>query len=60
MSKYNKGIGAIVGGIIGIGLAAIGITETSAIPPDMEPVVASIVATITGALGAYFAPKNAD
>lgn len=61
MSKYNKGIGAIVGGIIGIVMAAMGWTDAvGAVLPMFQPVQDALVTMIGGAIGAYIAPKNAE
>lgn len=60
VERYNKAIGAIVGGLVGIALAAFGVTETAVVPDDWQPVVATIVTAITALLGTYIAPKNKD
>lgn len=58
--KYTKAIAAIVGGIVGIVLVMLGITETAEVPADWEPLVAMIVTVITGAIGVAVSPKNKD
>ena len=60
MAKYTKAIAAIVGGIVGIVLVMLGITETAEVPADWEPLVAMIVTVITGAIGVAVSPKNKD
>lgn len=59
ISRYNKFIGALVGGLIGIGLNALGVTETVDVPVQYIPLVDSLVTAITAGLGALLAPKNA-
>lgn len=59
MTKYNKAIGTVVGGIIGIVLIAFGISDTGTVPVEFQPMVDSVVLLISGALGTIFAPKNA-
>lgn len=61
MTKYNKGIGAIVGGVIGLIMAAMGWTDVvGSILPAFQPVQDALVMMVTGALGTILAPKNTD
>jgi hypothetical protein len=59
MSKYNKLIGALIGGVVGILLNWLGLSETIDVPLAYQPLVDSLVTLITAAIGTYFAPKNA-
>lgn len=57
MGRYSKLFGAVLGGIVGIGLVALGVSETDL--PQYQALIDTIVATATSALGTYLAPKNA-
>ena len=55
MNKYSKAFGAVVGAIVAIG-AVLGLDFSW-----MEnPAVKEVIVMIGGAIGTYFAPKNAD
>lgn len=58
MSAYSKFIGTIVGGIIGMILAAVGLADAAGIPAAYQPLVDAITMLITSALGTYIAPAN--
>ena len=59
MTKYNKAIGTVVGGIVGIVLIAFGISDTGVVPPEYQPMLDSVVLLISGVLGTVLSPKNA-
>jgi len=56
MSKINKLIGAILGGIAGLLVVKFGLPEGLADPSVIDP----LAALIGSALGTFFAPKNAE
>lgn len=56
MSNYNKLIGTVIGSVVGMGLVALGATETSM--PQYQPFIDLVVAAVTASLGTYLAPKN--
>lgn len=60
VKRYNKGIGAIVGGVVGVVLVILGVTEDSAITEDWAPIVAAVTAAITALVGTVLSPKNHD
>lgn len=59
MERYSKFIGAIVGGVVGAGLVAIGVAE-AAIPDVAGPITDALLVMIMSSLGTFFSPKNAD
>jgi hypothetical protein len=59
MTKYNKAIGTVVGGIVGIALIAFGISDTGVVPVEYQPMLDSVVLLISGVLGTVLSPKNA-
>lgn len=58
MSRYSKFFGSIVGGVVGIGLIALGVDE-SLIPAAAGPITDAITVLLGGALGTLLSPKNA-
>lgn len=60
VKKYNKAIGAIVGGVVGIALAALGVTDSAAVPETYAPVVELGTMLVTTLVGVVLSPKNAD
>lgn len=58
MANYSKFIGAIVGGVIGMILAYIGLADAAGIPAAYQPFVDALTTMITGALGTFLAPAN--
>lgn len=59
MGKYSKAWGTIVGGLVGLGLTAIGIDE-AIMPTVAGPLTDAFITILFGAIGTYVAPKNAD
>lgn len=55
MTNYNKLIGSIVGGVLGLLVAKFGLPAGLADPALVD----AISAIIGSALGTFFAPKNA-
>ena len=55
MGKYSKLIGMVVGSVLGI-LVALGLMPEDLNTPELQ----AAVVTVAGAIGTYFAPKNAD
>lgn len=60
VKRYNKGIGAIVGGVVGVVLVALGVTDDSGITSDWAPIVAAIATAVTTLVGTVLSPKNHD
>lgn len=56
MAKYNKAIGMLIGGLIGIL-----VTKYPALDSVLgnQVIIDQVIILITGLLGTYFAPKNA-
>lgn len=59
MSKYSKFVGAIVGGVIGLIMAAVGLADAAGVPAAYQPMVDAVTTMVTSALGTYIAPPNA-
>lgn len=59
MAKYSKLVGMFVGAIVGLILNWVGLSESIDVPVQYQPIVDQLVVLILGALGTYFAPKNA-
>lgn len=55
MARYSKLIGTIVGGLLGFAVSLGFLPEGF----DTQTVTAAVV-TVASAIGAFFAPKNAD
>ncbi len=53
MGKYSKLIGSIIGGVIGIGFLALGVSEDQ-LPPLVDTVLPAVLAWF----GTYIAPAN--
>lgn len=55
MSRYNKAIGSLIGGVIGLGGAYLGL------PEHMETQLVGMAITLLMSLfGTYIAPKNTN
>lgn len=61
MGKYSKAIGAVIGGVVGVGLVAFGLSDgSSVVPATYQPAVDSLVTVLVSAIGTYLAPKNTN
>lgn len=55
MAKYNKAIGALVGGLMGFGVSKFGL------PAEMQdPEIVGAITTLLSLAMVYIFPKNAD
>lgn len=62
VSKYNKAVGAIIGGLIGILMTAFPVIDSLVTALGMEPgtIADTVTMWVMGLIGTYFAPKNAE
>lgn len=57
MGKYSKLIGTLIGGVIGIGITLGFLPEEFA---EKQSEIIAAVTLLTGLIGTFFAPKNAE
>lgn len=62
MSKYNKLIGSLVGGVVGLGVTFGFLPEEIATSENIEQMVIVIggIVALGSSIGTYFSAKNAD
>jgi len=56
MNKISKAIGALLGGVTGAGVIAL----FASADLHLDPLLASAIAALLSAVGAFLAPKNAE
>lgn len=57
MQKYNKAIGAIIGGLVALGAAYLGAPDAAS-APETTALINGLAGVIGGLFGTYVAPKN--
>lgn len=58
MKRYNKAIGSIIGGVIGIGLIYFDLSPDGSVPPAYAPLVNMLQTALFSAIGTWLAPAN--
>ncbi len=55
MGKYSKAIGALLGGLVGIAVAALGVDVSEG---QQQQIVGALLAILGPVVGAWIAPAN--